>query len=214
VRIRYPDGTEVAGAILDVDPPRRLAFTYGYVKGTPIPPGASVVTIQLERHEAGTRLSLTHEFADAAVRDEHVQGWRYQLALFSNVVSDEVNADVGHAVDRWFAVWSEPDQDERARVLTEITLPSVTFRDRYGHTDGLGDLMPHVSAAQRFMPGIRLERRGEVRQCQGVALADWVAVSPDGQERASGTSVFNLDSTGRIQSVTGLWTPPRKAPVK
>jgi hypothetical protein len=80
----------------------------------------------------------------------------------------------------------------------------VRFRDRYGLTDGLEDLLPHIAAAQRFMPGIRLERRGDVRRCQGTVLADWRAVSPDGLERATGTNVFVLDPEGRVESVTGF----------
>jgi hypothetical protein len=55
------------------------------------------------------------------------------------------------------------------------------------------------------MPGFRLRRAGDVRHCQGTLLADWVAVAPDGQERARGTNVFALDADGRIESVTGFW---------
>jgi uncharacterized protein YndB with AHSA1/START domain len=208
VRIRYPDGTEVAGTILDMDVPTRLIFTYGYVSGSPIAVGASRVTIDLERHPAGTRLNLTHEFADAVVRDQHVQGWRYQFALFSNLVSDEVTVDAGKSVDAWFAAWAESNDEARLKSLTSVADASVRFRDRFGHTDGLADLIPHIAAAQRFMPGLRLERRGDIRQCQGTALADWVAVSPDGQERGGGTNVFTFDSTGRITAVTGFWAPP------
>jgi uncharacterized protein YndB with AHSA1/START domain len=207
VRIRYPDGTEVAGTVLGLDVPKQLIFTYGFVSGTPIAVGSSRVTINLEKHDAGTRLSLTHEFADTAVRDEHVQGWRYQLALFSNIVSDEVTADAGTQVDGWFSAWAEPDDEARLRALTAIADSAVAFRDRFGHTEGIADLMPQISAAQRFMPGIRLQRRGAIRQCQGTALADWVAVTADGQERGSGTNVFTFDSAGRITSVTGFWAP-------
>jgi uncharacterized protein YndB with AHSA1/START domain len=208
VLIRYPDGTEVAGTILDFDAPKRLAFTYGFVSGAPIAVGSSRVTINLEVHDAGTRLNLTHEFADVAVRDEHVQGWRYQLALFSNLVSDEVTIDAGKSVDAWFAAWGESNNDARLKSLTSVADTAVTVRDRFSHTDGLADLMPHIAAAQRFMPGIRLQRRGEIRQCQGTALADWVAVSADGQERGSGTNVFSFDSNGRINAVTGFWGAP------
>ena len=49
---------------------------------------------------------------------------------------------------------------------------------------------------------------GEVRHCQGMVLADWVAAAADGQERASGTNVFILDADGMIESVTGFWDPP------
>jgi uncharacterized protein YndB with AHSA1/START domain len=74
--IRNPGGVEVAGDVLEVDPPRRLVLTYGFVSGTPIPVGASRITIRLVPEGDATRLHLLHEFADEAVRNEHVQGWR------------------------------------------------------------------------------------------------------------------------------------------
>src|SRR5687767_13407466 len=60
VRIRYPDGTEAIGEVLEVTPPERLVFTYGYATGTPVPAGGSLVTIVLDQHRDGTRLRLTH----------------------------------------------------------------------------------------------------------------------------------------------------------
>ena len=80
--IRHPNGIETLGEVLEVREPERISFTYGFVGGKPMPPGASRVTIRLEPDEAGTRLHLQHEFAEANVRDEHVQGWRFQLSLF------------------------------------------------------------------------------------------------------------------------------------
>jgi hypothetical protein len=166
------------------------------------------VTIQLEPTTAGTHLRLSHAFADEAVRDEHVQGWRYQLAVFSNVVTNELNAQAAAIVDAWFAVWAEADEQERGRRLASIAGPGVQFRDPYGLTDGASDLMPHIAASQRFMPGIRLGRRGEIRHCQGMVLADWVATTGDGQERARGSNVFTLGADGKIESVTGFWGGP------
>jgi uncharacterized protein YndB with AHSA1/START domain len=205
VVIRYPGAVEVRGEVIDIAPPERLTFTYGYTSGTPISPGASLVTIRLEPVGAGTRLHLTHAFSDAAVRDEHVQGWRYQLALFSNVVSNEVCANASDLVDAWLDAWSDADGARRDATLARIAVPEVQFRDRFSDVEGAGDLSAHLDAARRFMPGLRLQRTGAVRQCQGVALADWIARSADGQERASGTNVFVFNPDGRIQSVTGLW---------
>src|SRR5580698_9573034 len=75
VYIRHPGGVETVGEVLEVRPPERIAFTYGYATGQPIPPGGSEVTIDLEPDPAGTRLRLRHAFAEAAQRDPHVQGW-------------------------------------------------------------------------------------------------------------------------------------------
>jgi hypothetical protein len=52
---------------------------------------------------------------------------------------------------------------------------------------------------------MRLERSGDVRQCQGTALADWVARAADGAARGRGTNVFELAPDGRIARVVGLW---------
>ena len=207
--IRYPDGTEVSGEVLELTPPERLVFTYGFVKGAPIPPGSSRVTIRLDRHGLGTHLHLTHEFANEPVRDEHVQGWRYQLALFSNVVANELHADAASLIDGWFDAWAEPDERKRAELFRRVADRELRFQDRFGNTSGLDDLLPHVAAAQVHMPGLRMRRVGDVRHCQGTALVDWIASGSDGQERARGTNVFVLGAAGKILSVTGLWGAPR-----
>ncbi|MBI3403623.1 MAG: SRPBCC domain-containing protein [Acidobacteria bacterium] len=206
VLIRYPDGTEVVGEVLDVDAPERIAFTYGYASGKMIPPGGSRVTIRLEADSRGTRLHLLHEFADAAVRDMHVQGWRYQLSVFANVVANELHSSAATAVDAWFTAWAETDAAKRRARLSAIAVPSLRFRDRFSLIDGVDELNDQIGASQRFMPGIRMERRGDVRQCQGTVLAEWAALSNDNQERGRGTNVYSFGPTGKIESVIGFWT--------
>ncbi len=205
ILIRYPDGTEAVGEVVDLRAPERIAFSFGFVSGKPIPRGGSRVTIDLERDGDGSRLHLLHEFADASVREEFVQGWRYQLSVFANIVADEIHKDAAALADAWFAAWGESDAATREREIRRMTSPAVTLRDRFSCTDGADDLLPHLAAAHRFMPGIRLKRDGNVRHCQGVALADWIAVAADGQERARGTNVFRFGADGRIESVTGFW---------
>ena len=211
VLIRYPDGTEAVGEVVEISPPERIVFTYGYATGRPIPPGGSRVTVRLAGQGLETSLHLAHDFADVAVLDEHVQGWRYQLSLFGNLVADEVNSGAADTVDAWFATWSEPDAAAREQMLSRIATPDVRFRDRFSLVDGISDLAAHIGAAQRFMPGIRLRRDLDVRHCQGTVLADYVALGADGQERARGTNIFVLNARGRIESVTGFWSQhPRR----
>jgi Activator of Hsp90 ATPase homolog 1-like protein len=199
---------EVVGEVLEIAPPDRIVFTWGNAGGKPIAEGGSRVTILLEPNRAGTRLHLLHEFTDEAVRDEHVQGWRFQLALFANVVADENFADANGLVDAWFNAWALQDHKARDLEFARIAAADVRFRDRFSLLDGLADLSAHAGASQRFMPGIRMRRKGEVRHCQGTIVADWVAISADGQERMSGINVFVMGPDGRIDTVTGLMNLP------
>ena len=208
VVIRHPNAVEVSGEVLEIDPPRSIVFTYGYASGQPFPPGGSRVTIRLEEDRHGTRLDLRHDFAAAQDREQHVQGWRYQLAVFANVVTDHLLGGAQERVDAWFAAWSEPDAARRKEHLDAAAGPDIRFRDRFSLVEGRADLEPHLAAVHIFMPGHRIARSGDLRQCQGVALADWVMHGPDGGERGRGTNVFGFDADGRIADVVGIWSPP------
>jgi uncharacterized protein YndB with AHSA1/START domain len=205
VYIRYPNGVEVSGEVVEAVAPDRIVFTYGFASGQPIAPGASLVTIRLAAQGQGTALTLTHEFAEAPARDQHVQGWRYQLSVFGNVVANRLHANAAELIDQWFDAWADNDSTRRGQALSAIANPNVTFRDRYSLVDGLADLAPHINAYQHFMPDIRMKRAGEVRHCQGTVLADWTAATADGQPRGRGTNVFRLGADGKIAAVTGLW---------
>jgi uncharacterized protein YndB with AHSA1/START domain len=205
VHIRYPNGVVAGGEVVEIAPVERVTFTYGFESGQPIPIGASRVTITLEESPRGTVVRLKHELPTASARDEHVQGWRYQLAVFANVVAREAHAGAGALGDRFFALWGEVDAARRRSELESVALDTLAFRDPYSCTEGLDDLNAHIAAAQRFMPGVVLERQGEARQCQGTVLVDWVVKAADGSSRARGTNVFEMAPDGRLARVTGLW---------
>jgi hypothetical protein len=197
----------MGGRVVEIDPPEKIVFTYGYRSGTPIPEGGSLVTIRLAEHADGTELNLLHAFAETSMRDQHIQGWRYQLAVFGNVTANEARGGASEAVDSWFAAWSEPDAATRESVLDRIASPDVRFRDQFSLIDGLDDLRPHLAAVHKFMPGMRVTRDGPVRHCQGMVLADWVAHGADGQAKGRGTNVFVFGPDGDIRSVAGFWGP-------
>ena len=205
ISIRLPGGTEVTGEVLELIDPERLVFTYGFASGAPIPPGGSRVTIQLEPRDGGTHLTLTHDFADAGVRDSFQQAWRYQLSLFANVVSRDVVVGAAGAVDAWFGAWSIADADARQAALSGVATGGVQYRDRFSAIAGIADLVPHITAFRQHMPGLEFQRNGPVRECQNFALAEWVARATDGQQRGSGTAGFAFDCHGRIESVVNFW---------
>jgi uncharacterized protein YndB with AHSA1/START domain len=204
--IVYPNGVKASGQIVEIAEPDRIVFTFGYDSGTPIAPGTSRVTITLASDGDETRLDLVHAFADAAARDEHVQGWRYQLSVFANLVGNDLHEKASDAVDAWFNAWSDTDASVRATTFSRIAIPEVQFRDQYSALAGVEDLVAHSGATQRFMPNMRLERNGDVRHCQGMVLADWKAVI-NGAAVSEGTNFFVFAPSGMIEWVTGFWKP-------
>jgi len=204
--IRHANGVESSGEVLEIHPASRIVFTYGYATGAASPPGSSRVTIQLEPHADGTLLTLLHEFPNQEGCDEHVQGWRFQLSLFANLLANLLKEEAATRIDQWFELWSESDALVRASALRSLVGGSVTFLDRFSCVQGFDDLQAQLAAVHRFMPGMRLARSGPVRYCQWQALADWVATGPDGQERGRGTNAFAFDADGRITAATGFWS--------
>jgi uncharacterized protein YndB with AHSA1/START domain len=204
VLIRHANGVEVIGEILELASPTRIVFTYGYASGVPIAAGGSRVAIQLETVPDGTRLQLTHDFAERAPCDQHVQGWRYQLALFANLVADRVQANAAGVIDAWFQAWNEHDAAARLAVLGRLAAPDLQFRDRHGLIRGVEEMAGHLAAVRQHMPGMTLSRTGEVRHCQGRALSDWVATGTDGAPRGRGTNAFVFDADGRVRDVVGF----------
>jgi uncharacterized protein YndB with AHSA1/START domain len=206
VRIVYPNGVVALGAVTRVATGESIAFTYGYEDAAkPIRPGASLVTITLRDHADGTLLALRHDLDSEAARDAHVPGWRFQLALFANVVAREQHAGVAAVVDRWFAAWAESDAATRASLLAASAVDDVTLHDPYSCLHGRAELDAHIVATQQFAPGTRMQRVGDVRHCQGTALVEWTAANPAGQPLGKGTNVVRLAPDGRIAGVVGFW---------
>ncbi|UJR84652.1 SRPBCC family protein [Sandaracinus amylolyticus] len=82
-RVVMREGARVAGVAygeyLEVDPPRRLVFTWSSEGNAPVQ--GSVVTVELEPLGAHTRLTLTHDLdPSSAVGRAHARGWDGTLA--------------------------------------------------------------------------------------------------------------------------------------
>jgi len=78
VTMRRPDGGTVTakGIYLDIEPPRRVSFTWSSEDAECARGHESEVEIVLSVAPGGTRLVLTHtKFATADQRDRHQMGW-------------------------------------------------------------------------------------------------------------------------------------------
>jgi uncharacterized protein YndB with AHSA1/START domain len=73
------DGWAV-GRFLQVDPPRRIVFTWGWeIERSPLPPGSSVVEVELIPQGDGTLVRLTHRGLPPGEVPAHQAGWSHYL---------------------------------------------------------------------------------------------------------------------------------------
>jgi len=78
--VHMRDGVETAGVFVEVDPPRRLVFTWGWTTNKAVPPGSTRVVVTLEPEADGTRVVLRHHgLPDEQERTHHSAGWEMYL---------------------------------------------------------------------------------------------------------------------------------------
>jgi len=112
VRWTHPNGDTVSGRYVEVDPPRRLVFTYGWERAdVGIPPGSTTVDIDLtSRPDGSTTVRLVHRGLGDAAADAHQGGWRHYLDRLRRTAEGE---DVG----------PDPWSDRRVPTPAELTRP-------------------------------------------------------------------------------------------
>jgi uncharacterized protein YndB with AHSA1/START domain len=75
-RVTVPQGFVALGEFVEIDPPHRVVFTWGWEGDSPVPPGSSRVEITLTPDGHGTLLRLTHTgLPDDEAVQLHKLGW-------------------------------------------------------------------------------------------------------------------------------------------
>lgn len=80
----------IVGRYREVDPPRRLVFTWAWVDASGLPPddGESLVTVEFLKVADGTEVRITHEQLSAAEsREGHLAGWTGSLERLHTLFS-------------------------------------------------------------------------------------------------------------------------------
>ncbi len=71
----------VVGEFVEVEPPHRVVFTWGFEGGRHVvDAGASRVEVTLKREGDGTRVVLLHHGLPEQARASHDEGWEHYLA--------------------------------------------------------------------------------------------------------------------------------------
>lgn len=72
-------GVPVRGRFVEVDPPRRVVFTWGVAGRDDLPAGGSTVEITLRPDGAATVVELVHRDLPPEERPRHADGWDHYL---------------------------------------------------------------------------------------------------------------------------------------
>ena len=92
-------GHHAAGTFQEIEPGKRIVFSWGWESDADLPPGASTVTITLEPEAGGTLLRLVHEGLTPEQAAAHAEGWNHFLG---RLVAETSSAE-GAGPDEWSA---------------------------------------------------------------------------------------------------------------
>ena len=95
-------GHSAGGTFTEVEPGRRVVFTWGWEGSADLPPGASTVIITLEPAADGTLVRLVHEGLTGEQEASHADGWNHYLG---RLVTAATHGDAG--ADEWAAAPQE-----------------------------------------------------------------------------------------------------------
>jgi len=91
-------GHTVRGTITELEPGRRVVFTWGWEGSADLPPGASTVIVTLEPAPGGTTIRVVHEGLAGEQADNHAAGWNHYLGRLTEAAA---KGDAGP--DEWGA---------------------------------------------------------------------------------------------------------------
>jgi len=79
-RVLMRDGVEAVGEFVEIDPPHRVVFTWGWTHDREVPPGTTRVVVTLDPEDGGTRVVLRHHgLPGDGQREHHSKGWEFYL---------------------------------------------------------------------------------------------------------------------------------------
>lgn len=95
-RLEVNEGAIAVGEYVEIDPPRRVVFTWGWEGSPLVPPGSSTVEITLTPEGDGTLVTLQHRDLPESEIAPHGEGWDHFLPRLVDVAQGK-----GPGPDPW-----------------------------------------------------------------------------------------------------------------
>jgi uncharacterized protein YndB with AHSA1/START domain len=98
-RVEVIPGHTASGAFVEIDPPRRLVYTWGWEAHESVPPGSTTVEFELIADGDGTLLRFSHrDLPSTEAVASHAHGWEHYFERLRAVAE---GGEVG--VDPWIS---------------------------------------------------------------------------------------------------------------
>lgn len=107
-------------------------------------------------------------------------------------------------VDRYIALWNEPDALRRQALVKETWTESATYLDPLAQSSGHAGIAAMIQAVQEHFPGHRFRRAGAVDSYQDRIRFSWELAPEGGAAIAKGTDFGVLAADYRLEAVTGF----------
>ncbi len=119
-----------------------------------------------------------------------------------------MSSDITSLIDRYCAVWNEPEPERRKALLESVWADEATYTDPRADTTGVDELLAHIATIRAGRPGARIVRSTVVDVHHGIARFGWRVVEADGTPLPEGIDIALLTRDGtRIQRIIGFFGP-------
>ena len=154
-----PSGHEaMLGEYVEVDPPRRVAFTWGWESAIfATPPQSSLVEVSLTPDGDGTIVRLTHRDLPADARGTHAEGWEHFLPRLASARGLDFIPELVERKRSGDATVLEREEVERH--AQRVSVLESEMRRVYD-ASRLPDTAPNLDEIDEFLIETRLEDRG------------------------------------------------------
>ena len=111
-------------------------------------------------------------------------------------------------IDRYCAVWNEPDPGRRASLLAAVWGAGATYTDPSVHAESAEALLAHIAKLRARRPGARVVRTSAVDLHHGLARFAWRVEQADGTALPEGLDLAELTADGtRLARIVGFFGP-------
>jgi SnoaL-like domain len=121
------------------------------------------------------------------------------------VKESEAATPIRDVVDRYIAVWNEPDADARRRAVAELWTEDGTYTDPLAAAEGHEAIEAVIAGAREQFPGHVFKLFGDIDAHHDVVRFGWELVPEGGDESVVvGFDVAVATSNGSLRNVYGF----------